>query len=157
MTPRPRPAPRPHLLRRLVVRTWRVVRFVGYFGWQFLVSNATVLWEIITPGTAVSPAIIAVPLASRRRVEIVSIANLVTLTPGTLTVELVRDPPVLYVHGMFVRDPGGVRADLARLETMMLAALRPVGAGHGGPAGGRPAGGKAGGGKAGGGEGGGRG
>lgn len=117
---------RPHLLRRTVVRTWRIVRFVTYFGWEFLLSNAAVLWEILTPGDGTSPAIIAAPLRSRRRVEIVSFANLITLTPGTLSVELLRDPPVIYLHGMFVRDVDRSLAQLRRLEDRMLAALRPV-------------------------------
>jgi multicomponent Na+:H+ antiporter subunit E len=116
----------PHLLRRTAVRTWRIVRFVIYFGWEFLLSNAAVLWEILTPGDGTTPAIIAAPLRSRSRMEIVSFANLITLTPGTLSVELLRDPPVIYLHGMFVRDVDAFLAQLRRLEDRMLAALRPV-------------------------------
>lgn len=117
---------RPRLVQRTVRRTWRIVVFVLYFGWEFLVSNAAVLWEILTPGLRATPAIIAAPLRSRTRIEIVSFANLITLTPGTLSVELVRDPPVIYLHGMFVHDPDAFLANLQRLEDRMLAALRPV-------------------------------
>lgn len=120
--------PAPHPVRRVVVRTWRIVRFLVYFGWEFLLSNATVLWEILTPRQRGSPAVVAVPLRSRTRREVVSFANLVTLTPGTLSLELTWDPPVLYLHGMFVHDPAQFTAQLYRLEDQMLAAMQPVGA-----------------------------
>lgn len=114
------------LVGRTAIRSWRIARFAAYFGYEFLKSNALVLWEIVTPTTHATPALLKVPVRSRSMVEIVSIGNLVNLTPGTLTIELTLDPPTLYVHGMFVRDPEAFTADLLRLEQQMLAAMRPV-------------------------------
>jgi multicomponent Na+:H+ antiporter subunit E len=113
--------------RRVAVRAWRVGRFAVYFGGQMLRANLTVLWEILRPRRQAAPAILAVPLASRTRREVVTMANLVTLTPGTLTLEVVLDPPTLYVHGMFASDPERFLADLLSLEARLLTALRPVG------------------------------
>lgn len=113
-------------VRRVLVRAWRIAHFVVYFTGLFLLSNLQVLWEVLTPGRGTAPAIIAVPLRCRTRTEIVSFANLVTLTPGTLVLEIVRDPPVLYLHGMFFHDVDAVVADLRRLEDRLLAAMRPV-------------------------------
>ncbi|HLV58804.1 MAG TPA: Na+/H+ antiporter subunit E [Natronosporangium sp.] len=113
-------------VRRGFVRTWRIARLVVYFTGQFLLSNLQVLWEILTPGSRVAPAIVAVPLRCRTRTEIVSFANLVTLTPGTLVLEIVRDPPLIYLHGMFFHDVDAVLAGLRRLEDHLLAAMRPV-------------------------------
>lgn len=114
------------LPRRFGLRAWRVAAFTAYFSWEFLVANAQVLWEIITPRSRLAPAVIAVPLRSRTEREIVTMANLITLTPGTLTLEVAVDPPTLYVHGMFVSDPEQFVADLHRLEQRMLTALRPA-------------------------------
>lgn len=114
------------LPRRAAIRTWRVLGFGAYFGWQFLVANAEVLWEIITPRSRSAPAVIAVPMQSRTSREMVTIANLVTLTPGTLALELALEPPILYVHGMFVHDPEEFIDGLRTLERRMLAALRPI-------------------------------
>lgn len=120
-TPDPRRLP-----RRVAVRGWRVVRFLLFFGWEFLRANVEVLWEIVAPQRRSVPAIIAVPLRSRTGREIVTMANLITLTPGTLTLEVALDPPTLYVHGMFAPDAATFVAQLHQLETRMLAALRPV-------------------------------
>jgi multicomponent Na+:H+ antiporter subunit E len=103
-----------------------VVRFGLWFGWEFLLANIGVLWEIMAPRRRSVPAIVAVPLRSRTGWEIVTMANLITLTPGTLTLEVALDPPTLYVHGMFAPDAATFVAQLHDLESRMLAALRPV-------------------------------
>jgi multicomponent Na+:H+ antiporter subunit E len=103
-----------------------VVRFGLWFGWEFLLANIGVLWEIMAPRRRSVPAIVAVPLRSRTGREIVAMANLITLTPGTLTLEVALDPPTLYVHGMFAPDAAAFVAQLHDLERRMLAALRPV-------------------------------
>lgn len=113
-------------VRRIPVRTARIIGFVLFYVWEFLKANATVLWEIFTPGIRATPAVIALPLRCRRPVEIASMANLISLTPGTLALEVALDPPTLYVHGMFVADPDGFVADLRVLEDRLLAAMRPV-------------------------------
>jgi multicomponent Na+:H+ antiporter subunit E len=118
--------PRPSRWWRLAARTSRIVGFVLYFGWEFLLANLAVLREILTPRASTAPAVIEVRLRASSRVEMVSFANLITLTPGTLALEIVADPPILYVHGMFVHDPELFLADLRRLEDRMLAALRPA-------------------------------
>lgn len=119
------PPRRPRAVRA-AVRTWRIVSFIVYFAWELFRSNMKVLREVLTPGSRVSPAIVALPSRCRTMLEIVSLANLIQLTPGTLTLEVAQDPVVLYVHGMFVEDREQFLAELRVLETRMLAALRPV-------------------------------
>lgn len=114
------------LLRRTVLRVGRIAGFVGYFGWEFLVSNVIVLREVLSPRRRSSPAILEVPLRSRSRIEIVSVANLVALTPGTLAVEVVLEPPTLFIHGMFAADVEEFRREITDLERRMLGAFRPV-------------------------------
>lgn len=118
------------LPRRVAVRGWRVVGFAGYFSYEFVKSNVVVLREILAwPGRSRAvPGIVAIPLRCRSHLEIVSLANLLTLTPGTLVIEVALGPPMLYVHGMFTADPDDFTDQIRRLEDRLLRALRPVGA-----------------------------
>ena len=52
------------------------------------------------PGGRLRPAIVAVPLAVDRDAEIALLANLITLTPGTLSLDVSPDRRTLYVHAM---------------------------------------------------------
>ncbi|MDG4765324.1 Na+/H+ antiporter subunit E [Solwaraspora sp. WMMD406] len=114
------------LPRRVVWRSGRVLRFLGYFTARLVIANLVVAREIVTPGSGLSPGIVEFPLRTRTRSEVVLMALAVGLTPGTLTVAIREEPPTLYVHGMHAEDPARFRAELSRLQEWMLPALRPV-------------------------------
>ncbi|MBB1252789.1 Na+/H+ antiporter subunit E [Streptomyces alkaliterrae] len=120
----PRPARSPAGAAR---RTARVMRFLLHYGGRFLKANAVVVWEVMTPGSGLAPAIVRMPLRSRTPLEVTTLAHLITLTPGTLVVEIRHNPPVLYVHGMHAAPASRFLDSLHDLEDRMLTALRPAG------------------------------
>lgn len=103
---------------------WRLARFVVFYAAQIVVANAYVAWEILTPTHRMSPGIIAVPIRARTAVEITFLANLVSLTPGTVSVDADQDADLLYVHGLHVGDPESFCRSIARLEDRLLEVLR---------------------------------
>lgn len=116
-------------LRRAARRIARAAAFLGYFSLLFVRANLAVAWEIVTPGSGLAPAVVRLPLRSRTQLEIVSLAHLISLTPGTLALEVGTEPPVLLVHGMHAGDPAALVATLTSLEDRLLAVLRPAGEG----------------------------
>jgi multicomponent Na+:H+ antiporter subunit E len=67
---------------------------------ELLVSALRVARIVLAPNlrTALKPAIIAFPLTIRSDHEIATLANLITLTPGTLSIDVSEDKSTLYVH-----------------------------------------------------------
>ncbi len=63
----------------------------------------------LTAGSFVCPGVIAIPLDARTDVEITMLANLITLTPGSVSLDLSEDKRTLYVHAMYI-DGGDVEA-----------------------------------------------
>ncbi len=58
-------------------------------------------------------------------VEITLLANLVTLTPGTLSLDVSEDRSTLFVHAMFVDDPDVLRREIKHgFERRVLELLR---------------------------------
>ena len=82
---------------------------VLFFLGELVVSSLRVAWDVITPTLHSRPGIVAVPLDLRGDVEITVLANLVSLTPGTLSLEVSDDRRTLYVHAMFADPPQAVR------------------------------------------------
>lgn len=108
------------------VRPLAAAWFGLYFIFKLVEANLVVAWEVITPGhDAVNLGIVAVPLRTDSDAIITLVANAITLTPGTLTLEVRRDPPTLYVHVLHLRSIEGTRDDVRKLE---LLALRAFGA-----------------------------
>lgn len=81
------------------------IGFVLFIIYQLILANLRVAYDVITPGPNRSPAVIGVPLDASSDTEITLLANLITLTPGTLSLDLSPDRKTLYVHAMFADDP----------------------------------------------------
>ena len=103
----------------------RVLRLAGYFLYQLIVSNLRVLWDVVTPTHTSVPGIVGVPLEARTDLEIAMVANLVSLTPGTLSLDVSEDRRTLFVHVMFIDDIEAVRAEIKDgIERRVLEVLR---------------------------------
>lgn len=98
----------------------------GLFYAKALVQSAwTVARQVLAPTITARPGVIAVPLTARRDVEIATLANLITLTPGTMSIDVANDRSTLYVHVMLLDDPDAVLADIKEnFEARLLQVLR---------------------------------
>jgi multicomponent Na+:H+ antiporter subunit E len=103
----------------------QLVAFIVYFGWELLVSSFRVAHDVLTPTFYARPGIIAIPLEAKTDLEITSLANAITLTPGTLSLDLSDDRKTLYIHALFADDPDAVRRDIKEgMERRLLELLR---------------------------------
>jgi multicomponent Na+:H+ antiporter subunit E len=82
---------------------------------ELLVSAVRVAMVVLSPKLrqTLRPAIVAFPLSVKSDAEITLLANLVTLTPGTLSVDVSDDRSVLYVHVLTMDTREAVIADIA--------------------------------------------
>lgn len=81
-----------------------VFRLLIYFFWDIMISVARVFWDVVTPTHLSKPDIIYVPLDARSDLEITLLANMVSLTPGTLSLDVTPDKKHLVVHAMFAPE-----------------------------------------------------
>lgn len=101
------------------------LKFILYFIKEIIKANLIVAYDIITPKDYMKPGIVAVPLEARTNLEITLFANLITLTPGTLSLDVSTDKKTLYVHGLYVNDAESFRRELKEgLEKRLLEVLR---------------------------------
>jgi multicomponent Na+:H+ antiporter subunit E len=111
----------------LIPRTLRILSL----GWLFLVelmlSAIRVAALVLRPDMRVRlrPAFVAFPLTVTRDAEITLLANLITLTPGTLSVDVSEDRKLLYVHAIDVADRDALVRDIADgFERKIIEAFR---------------------------------
>ncbi len=97
---------------------------LAYFLWKLVQSNLVVAWEVLTPGEGINEGVVAVPIVSASDAVITVLANAISLTPGTLTLDIDRGPTtVLYVHVLHLRSIEEVRRDVLVLERYVLRAI----------------------------------
>jgi multicomponent Na+:H+ antiporter subunit E len=109
--------------RRGRFRPLWALRFFGYFVAKLVEANAVVAWEVVTPRNRINEGIVAVPVTGASDVLVSVVANVISLTPGTLTIEIRTDPHVLFVHVLHLHDIDAVRRDVTRLERYVLRAF----------------------------------
>ena len=118
----------PRLLRRGDEQTPRMrplslLYFMGFVFIELVKSNLILAWEIITPGTRINNGVVAVPLRTTQPITMMVVANVITLTPGTMTIDAKGNPAVLYVNVLFLHDVEQVRSDLLHLEELAVKAF----------------------------------
>ena len=107
---------RPEYVRRVL----GMVRFGGYFLWILIKANLEVAREILTPAFNMSPRTIRYDVSGLTPVEVTTLANAITLTPGTLSADIDDEGDTLYVHCMYAKDREQAVAGLDELRHRLL-------------------------------------
>jgi multicomponent Na+:H+ antiporter subunit E len=102
----------------------QTIGFIFFFIKELIVSSVRVAYDVVTPTYYMKPGIIAIPMDAKTDIEITMLANLITLTPGTLSLDVSYDRKTLYIHAMFVQDPDVVRQETKEMEKRLLAVMR---------------------------------
>lgn len=110
---------RPLLLNRLR----RVGSLSLLFVYELFLSAFKVAALVVRPDmmSRICPAVVAFPLRATSDAEITLLANLITLTPGTLSIDVSEDRRFLYVHALECRDRGELVRGIAKgFETKVI-------------------------------------
>ncbi len=97
-----------------------IVRFAFFYLKELFLANLRVAVTVLSPQMKITPAIIAIPLDAESALSISLLANLITLTPGSLTVDISTDRSVLYVHTMYADDIERFQLGIKDLERRVL-------------------------------------
>ena len=107
-----------------LARTARVPLYTGLYLLTFLkelaTANVDVAYRVLAPSMPMNPEVIEVPLRVETDLAITTIANSITLTPGTLTMDYDRAANSLYVHSIDASDRDSVVAPIRRWEAYAL-------------------------------------
>lgn len=94
--------------------------YLGSFGWELLRANIDVSYRVLSPGMPIEPEVILVPLRVESDIAITVIANSITITPGTVTLDYDEATNALYVHGVNGRDPEAIADPIHTWEDYAL-------------------------------------
>ncbi|QJQ94765.1 MULTISPECIES: Na+/H+ antiporter subunit E [Halomonadaceae] len=116
--------PQVEALKGYSARVPRIIMFIGFFIKELILANLRVAFDIVTPPWHMKPGVIAMPLKAQTELEITMVANLISLTPGTLSLDVSDDKRVLYIHAMFLDDEEELRRGLEEMERRALELFR---------------------------------
>ncbi|MDO6391518.1 Na+/H+ antiporter subunit E [Pontibacter sp. BT731] len=82
----------------------RAISLFVFFLKELVVANFRVAYDILTPNYHMNPAVLAVPLTVTTDLEITLLATMITLTPGSLMIDVSADRRFIYMHTLYVKD-----------------------------------------------------
>ena len=97
----------------IAVRLYRILKLFAVFMREFTLSVLRVAHLVLSPRMAIRPSLFTFPLTLTSDFQITLLANLITLTPGTLTVDVSDDRSSLLVHAIDSPDPEIARRQIA--------------------------------------------
>jgi multicomponent Na+:H+ antiporter subunit E len=101
-------------------RVLTVCRFLVYFIYILIKANIEVAIEIITPRFTMKPRLIRYDVSDLTNAETTTLANAITLTPGTLSADITDDGSTLYIHCMYAEDRDAAVAELDELRCKLM-------------------------------------
>jgi multicomponent Na+:H+ antiporter subunit E len=92
----------------------RVVTLFFFFIKELLKANFRIAYDVITPTHHMAPGVVVYPLEAKTDLEITMLASLISLTPGSLTIDVSEDRKTLYFHSMYITgdDMEQIKADV---------------------------------------------
>ena len=108
---------------RWIIKLLRLIEFGLFYTKEVIMSNLKVAYEVVTPNYYMKPALIELDLSGMSERQILFAANLITMTPGTLSLDICEETNHLKIHSMYVDDPDEA---VRELETKILRRIRNV-------------------------------
>jgi multicomponent Na+:H+ antiporter subunit E len=114
----------PMSLKHVLKKIPKQLKFLWKLNYEIILANITVAKIVISPKMNIKPGIIAVPIRAKTNASITGIANSITLTPGTITIDISDDKKILYVHAIDASDPESIKEGIkTELEDYVLEAF----------------------------------
>lgn len=85
-------------------KVYKVGALLWYFIKELVLASLKVAYDIVTPDFSLKPGMVAIPLSAKTDLEITLLANMVSLTPGTLSMAISEDRKIMYVHSLYITD-----------------------------------------------------
>lgn len=81
---------------------------------ELFVASMQVLYQVLQPKLKIRPGIIKMDIYIDTPLQITILTNMITLTPGTMTVEVAADNSAIFIHNLDIRDADAVCANIEK-------------------------------------------
>ena len=111
--------------QRFFYRVPKIISFFFFFLFELIKANIQVAYDVITPKYFFKPGIVRYPVNTTTDFEINILATFISLTPGTLIIDISDDKKAIYIHVMYLKDEEQfIRTLKTGVERKLLEILR---------------------------------
>jgi len=106
-------------------RVFSIIKLLWLFNWELLLSSYSVLKQITTPRLTITPGIFTYKTVLKGDWEVTALALLLTLTPGSVVMEVSEEGDVFYIHAMDIeQSKDAVIRSIGKFEQAIMEVTR---------------------------------
>ena len=94
------------------MRLIKLIKFTLFYLKEVFTSNIKVTHDVLTKRHQMMPGFIAIPVQGLKDRQLLILSNLLTMTPGSVTVDISEEKDFLYLHVMYLNDPESFRQSI---------------------------------------------
>jgi len=109
---------------KLVIKIYLIISFLFYYLYKVVQANMYIAYDIITPKSFANPEFIWIPIRVQSDIEVLLLSNLITMTPGTLTIEVTDDKKKILIHSLYNDAEGKVVDEINEMQNRIMKLTR---------------------------------
>ncbi len=96
----------------LLNKFFSFLNFSFFYFSEMVKANLMLARDILSPKIKIKPGIVRINIDEKTDNQLLIIFNLITMTPGSMCMDLSADRKAIYVHGMYVNDRDRFEAEI---------------------------------------------
>ena len=101
------------------MKPWFIILFLINYLLRLVRAGIYVAYDILTPQFRMKPEILRIPVKVTSDQHLLALANLISMTPGTLSLDFTDDKQFIYIHAMYVNSREDIYKEVKSLEKMI--------------------------------------
>lgn len=97
-----------------------IAEFIVFYIIRLVQSNIYIAYDILTPKMHTNPGLIKVPITLKSDIALLLFSNLVSMTPGTLSIDITEDKKYLWVHVLYKKSEEGVLNNIQEIQERII-------------------------------------
>jgi len=86
---------------KILKKIYYALVFTGFYLITLTKANIYIAWDILTPKMRINPAFLEVPVKLESDFGLLLFSNLISMTPGTLSMDISDDKKIVWVHVLY--------------------------------------------------------
>jgi len=96
--------------------SYYVIEFLVFYLMKLVESNIVIAYDILTPKMHTNPCLIKVPLTIISNIGLLLFSNLLSMTPGTLSIDISDDKKFMWVHVLYNKSEEEMLAEIQEIQ-----------------------------------------
>lgn len=101
-------------------RTYYTIEFIVFYLIKLVQSNIYIAYDILTPKMHTNPCLLKVPLIINSNLGLLLFSNLLSMTPGTLSIDITDDKKFIWVHVLYKKSEDEMLAEIQKIQEKII-------------------------------------